>query len=209
MNALDQHYPFALPELSYTYSALEPHIDAQTMEIHHSKHHAGYVAKLNAALESHPELHHASLKEVLTSFTTYPTDVQTAVKNNAGGHTNHSFFWQTLSPTKTEPSAKLSEKIVESFGSFETFTQLFSDTALSLFGSGWVWLVKTSGSKLTIYTTANQDSPISDNDTPILGLDVWEHAYYLSYQNRRADYLKAWWNIVDWNFVSRLIDQQQ
>ena len=191
---------FTLPELTYEYNALEPHIDAQTMEIHHSKHHATYVTKLNEALENYPEHKNKSIEELLTSANTLAADVQTAVRNNGGGHHNHSLFWESMAPGGTAMSPELTQTINSAFGSFESFQKQFIDNALGRFGSGWSWLVK-NGDKLELYSTANQDSPLMEGKTPILGLDVWEHAYYLKYQNLRPDYIAAWWNVVDWQAV--------
>jgi len=192
---------FKLPQLKYEYSALEPHIDTKTMEIHHSKHHAGYVSKLNEAI-SGTEFEGKSLEEILKSG-----ELPTAIRNNAGGHWNHSFFWDILSPEKTEISGDLAEAINKSFVSFEKFQEEFEKVALGRFGSGWAWLVKTETGELKISSTPNQDNPLMANaevkGTPILGIDVWEHAYYLNYQNKRADYAKAFWNVVDWEEVSK------
>lgn len=189
-----------LPELSFGYSALEPYIDAQTMEIHHTKHHQTYIDKLNEALKGHQDLAQKPVEDLLRNLDDIPEDIRTAVRNHGGGHFNHSFFWKILSPEDGEKSNPLNDAIAESFGSFDTFKEEFSNTALARFGSGWAWLVKDAG-KLSIISTANQDSPISEGKTPILGLDVWEHAYYLKYQNKRADYIKAFWSIIDWDQV--------
>ena len=192
-----------LPALPYAFDALEPHIDARTMEIHHGKHHAAYVANLNAALDKHPELYDRSLDSLLADLASIPEDIRTAVRNNGGGHANHSFFWPLLSGSGGgAPSGALADAIRGEFGSFEAFQKLFAGAAMSRFGSGWAWLSLDAGGKLIVSSTANQDSPISDGLRPVLGLDVWEHAYYLNYQNRRADYVGAFWNVVDWNRVS-------
>jgi len=192
---------YELPKLPYDYSALEPHVDARTMEIHYSKHHAGYVTKLNAALENYPELQEKSLEELLQSLDVVPEDVRTAVRNNGGGHYNHSLFWQIMGPGKGgEPTGEFVNAIKRDFGDFSSFKETFSKEATGVFGSGWVWLI-VDGDKLVIAKTPNQDSPIMEGKKPILGLDVWEHAYYLKYQNRRPEYIENWWNIVNWNTV--------
>ena len=191
-----------LPKLPYAYDALEPHIDAQTMEIHHTKHHQGYVTKLNAALEKAPDLQKTSLEELLRGIATVPEAIRTAVRNNGGGHANHTLFWQVMAPKGGgEPSGKLGDAISKTFGGFAAFQEQFTAAATTRFGSGWAWLVLLNG-KLAIESTANQDSPIMEGKTPVLGLDVWEHAYYLKYQNRRPDYLTAWWNVVNWDKVA-------
>lgn len=191
---------FTLPEMPYEYNALEPHIDATTMEIHHTKHHATYVAKLNEALENYPEHKNKQIEELLATANTLAADVQAAVRNNGGGHHNHTLFWESMAPGGVVISPELTSKLNSAFGSLDNFKQQFSDTALARFGSGWAWLIKNNDN-LEIYSTANQDSPLMENKTPILGLDVWEHAYYLNYQNRRADYITAWWNVVNWQTV--------
>ncbi|MCX7679954.1 MAG: superoxide dismutase [Spirochaetes bacterium] len=191
-----------LPELPYPVNALEPYIDAKTMEIHHGKHHATYVAKLNEALEKHPALFDVPLEKLLENLASIPEDIRTAVRNNGGGHYNHSHFWTILSPENGQiPKGDLHTEIEKTFGSFEQFKKLFEQEALTRFGSGWVWLVIDAFGKLRIYSTANQDSPLFEGFTPLLGLDLWEHAYYLTYQNRRADYVAAFWNIVNWRAV--------
>lgn len=195
---------FSLPELGYAYDALEPHIDARTMEIHHTKHHNGYVTKANAALEGH-ELATKPVEEVLKRIDEVPADKKQAVINNAGGHANHSLFWSILSPTGGgNPSGDLGEAIESTFGSFDAFKEKFADAAATRFGSGWAWLVVDGSGKLHVTSTANQDSPYMEGLTPILGLDVWEHAYYLNYQNRRPDYISAFWSVVDWSKVNEL-----
>ena len=193
-----------LPPLPYPTNALEPHIDAQTMEIHHGKHHNAYVTNLNAALEKAPELASRSLEDLLKNLNAVPEAVRTAVRNNAGGHWNHSQFWLTMGPGGGgAPTGKLAEAINASFGEFEKFKEQFNAAGVGRFGSGWVWLVKEGG-KLAITSTPNQDNPLMEGKpAPILGNDVWEHAYYLKYQNRRPDYLKAWWNTVNWAEVSK------
>jgi len=194
---------FQLPTLSYAYDALEPHIDAATMEIHHSKHHAGYVKKLNAALEGHDDLAEKSVEDLLVNLDAMPQEIRIAVRNNGGGHANHSLFWQLMRPPSAadeekEKAAKLQFEpvLIEHFGSVEQFQAKFEEAAAGRFGSGWAWLV-AHGGELEIMSTPNQDSPLSEGKTPILGIDVWEHAYYLKYQNKRADYISAWWELVD------------
>jgi Fe-Mn family superoxide dismutase len=196
--------PFTLPPLPYPTNALEPSIDAQTMEIHHGKHHAAYVNNLNAAIEKAPELQGKSLEDLLKNLNAVPESVRTAVRNNAGGHWNHSMFWQIMSPNAGgQPTGKLADAIKSAFGDFEKFKEQFNAAGGARFGSGWAWLLNDGG-KLSIVSTPNQDNPIMDGKAaPILGLDVWEHAYYLKYQNRRPDYMKAWWNVVNWSEVAK------
>lgn len=190
-----------LPSLPYSFDALEPHIDARTMEIHHGKHHAGYVSNLNKALEGHEELAAKSVEDLLRGFDQVPEAIRTAVRNHGGGHANHSLFWTIMGPNGGgEPDGDLGDAINSAFGSFSELQDRFAGTAAGRFGSGWGWLV-VDGGKLDVLSTANQDSPLMDGKTPILGVDVWEHAYYLKYQNRRPDYLQAWWNVVDWQAV--------
>ena len=197
---------FEVPPLPYDYDALEPHIDEQTMRVHHDKHHQAYVDNANAALEGTP-LQDKPVEQVLTNLETLPEDKQAAVRNNAGGHVNHSLFWEIMGPGGGgEPSGALAEAIAATFDSFEAFTQLVNDTGVKRFGSGWSWLVH-DGTGLAVYSTPNQDSPILNDDVPILGIDDWEHAYYLKYQNRRPDYLAAWWNVVNWDAVSERFDR--
>jgi len=192
-----------LPDLPYAHDALEPNIDARTMEIHHGKHHAGYVAKLNAALQGHDDLAAKSIEDLLRGFSSLPDSVKGGVRNNGGGHANHSLFWSVMSPNGGgAPSGDLGSAIDASFGSFDEFKTVFSAAAGTRFGSGWAWLVVKADGSLAVYSTANQDSPYMDGDTPILGLDVWEHAYYLNYQNRRPDYVSAFWNVVSWDAVA-------
>ena len=192
-----------LPGLPYDHDALEPHIDAETMRIHHSKHHQGYVNNLNAALEKHPELADKSLEELLGDLDSVPQDIRTAVRNNGGGHANHSLFWPCMAPgSGGTPSGELADAIDSAFGSFDAFAEIFSKAAATRFGSGWAWLCVDESGGLVVTSTANQDNPVSEGLKPILGLDVWEHAYYLNYQNRRPDYVKAWWNVVNWEQVS-------
>ncbi len=196
-------YPFQLPELGYDYDALEPNIDARTMEIHHSKHHAGYTKKLNAALEGHEELHDKSIEELLAGIDALPGDIRTAVRNNGGGYVNHRLFWQIMTPGgASSPGGDLASAIGESFGSFDAFKEKFASTAAGQFGSGWGWLKVSPDGDLKIASTPNQDSPLMKGYTPILGVDVWEHAYYLHYQNRRGDYIDNWWNVVNWDVVA-------
>ncbi len=194
---------FKLPVLPYHFSALEPHIDAKTMEIHHDKHHAGYVNNLNAALEGKDDLLAMDIEDILANLDTVPEDIRTTVRNNGGGHYNHSLFWKVMSPQGGgEPLQHVSKALLESFKSFEHFQEEFAKAATTRFGSGWAWLVVDDG-KLEVMSTANQDSPLSVGKKPILGLDVWEHAYYLHYQNKRPDYIDAWWNVVNWEEVER------
>lgn len=194
---------FELPPLPYAEDALEPHIDARTMSIHHDKHHAGYTNNLNKALEGHAEWQNKSVEEILRNIEQIPDDIRTAVRNNGGGYANHSLFWQIMSPNGGgTPGGELAEAINAKFGSFDAFKEKLSSTAGSRFGSGWGWLVVKSDGSLDVYSTANQDSPYMEGDVPILGVDVWEHAYYLNYQNRRPDYISAWWNTVDWDQVA-------
>ncbi len=192
-----------LPALPYDYKALEPHIDARTMEIHHSKHHQGYVSKLNAALEKHPDLGSKNVEALIGDLDSLPDDIRVAVRNNGGGHANHSLFWQIMKPSGGgKPSGALADAINSTFGDFDQFKQQFSNAAATRFGSGWAWLVAVDG-KLIVESTPNQDSPLMRGMTPILGLDVWEHAYYLKYQNRRPDYIAAWWNVINWDDVAK------
>ena len=193
---------FELPKLPYAYDALEPHVDAKTMELHYSKHHQAYVTKLNEAVAAAPELQGKTVEELLTSLATVPESVRGAVRNHGGGHYNHSLFWSIMKPQGGgEPQGALGEGITKTFGDAAKFREAFTKAALSVFGSGWAWLVADGSKTLSIITTPNQDSPISQNLTPLLGLDVWEHAYYLKYQNRRPEYVEAWWNVVNWEVV--------
>ena len=194
---------FTLPPLPYDYKALEPHIDEQTMRIHHDKHHAAYVNNLNAALEKHPELQNKSAEDLLKSINTVPEDIRTAVRNNGGGHVNHTMFWEIMGPGKGgAPSGPIAEAIKSAFGDFEKFKTQLNDAGVKRFGSGWAWLIDTGG-KLVIESTANQDSPLMEGKKIVFGIDVWEHAYYLKYQNRRPDYLDAWWNVVNWAEINK------
>jgi Fe-Mn family superoxide dismutase len=192
---------YSVPDLPYDYNALEPHVDEQTMRIHHDKHHQAYVDKANAALDG-TEWADSDVDDVLRSLDQLPDDIRTAVRNNAGGHSNHSFFWQIMGPDAGgEPDGDLRAAIDDAFGSFDAFKDEFKAAGVNRFGSGWAWLVH-DGSGLAVVSTANQDSPVSEGKTPLLGVDVWEHAYYLKYQNRRPDYLDAWWNVVNWSEVA-------
>jgi Fe-Mn family superoxide dismutase len=195
---------FTLPPLGYDYAALEPHIDARTMEIHHTKHHQTYVTNLNAAIEKTPELQDKSLEWLLQNLSSVPESVRNAVRNNGGGHWNHTFFWQIIGPNAGgEPSGAVADAIKSSFGDYTKLKEQVNASGLARFGSGWAWVVADKGGKLSIESTPNQDTPVSEKKTPILGVDVWEHAYYLKYQNRRADYLAAWWNVVNWAEVAK------
>ena len=196
--------PHELPPLPYAFDALEPHVDARTMEIHHGKHHAGYVAKLNGALEKHPDLAGRSVEELLRDLSRVPEGIRTAVRNNGGGHANHSLFWPILTGNGGgAPDGDIGSAIDTAFGSFESFKERFSDAAATRFGSGWAWLSVDGAGKLVLGSTPNQDSPLSEGLTPIFGLDVWEHAYYLKYQNRRPEYIQAFWNVVNWQQVEQ------
>lgn len=190
---------YTLPDLPYGYDALEPYIDVETMHLHHDKHHNTYVTNLNAAIEKYPELAEQSVEELVTNLNEVPEDIRTAVRNNGGGHANHSFFWKIMAPnTGGEPTGAIKEAIDQAFGSFEKMKEEFKTAATGRFGSGWAWLVMNNG-KLEITSTANQDSPLTDGKTPIIGLDVWEHAYYLKYKNVRPDYIAAFWDVVNWD----------
>ena len=196
---------YHLPKLPYEFNSLEPYIDTRTMTVHYKMHHAAYVDKLNKALEAYPDLQSKSVYELLYELERIPEEIRLAVRNNGGGHANHSFFWPSLSPKGNgEPSGQLAELINTAFGSLDGFKEQFTQAALGLFGSGWAWLGFDTGGKLHVGSTANQDSPLMQGHLPILGLDVWEHAYYLNYQNRRPDYVAAWWNVVDWGRVAEL-----
>jgi Fe-Mn family superoxide dismutase len=195
---------FTLPPLPYDYSALEPHIDTQTMQIHHDKHHAAYVTNANTALESYADLQSRSAEELLKNINDVPEAIRTAVRNNVGGHVNHTMFWEIMGPGGGgEPTGALADAIAKSFGSFADLKAKINDAGVKRFGSGWSWLVLDKGGNLAVVSTANQDSPLMDGQTPILGVDVWEHAYYLKYQNLRAKYLEAWWNTVNWAEVAK------
>lgn len=194
---------YTLPDLPYAYDALEPSIDARTMEIHHTKHHQAYINKANAALEGHADLAGKSVEDLIAGLSSVPEGIRTAIRNNGGGHANHSLFWTILRPSGGgTPSGDLESAISSTFGSFDNFKEEFSNAAATRFGSGWAWL-SVDGGKLVVESTPNQDSPLSEGRTPILGLDVWEHAYYLNYQNRRPDYIAAFWNVVNWDEVAK------
>jgi Fe-Mn family superoxide dismutase len=193
-----------LPPLPYAYEALEPHIDASTMRFHHDKHHATYVKNLNAALDKYPQLKSRTVEQMLANLNSIPKDIQTMVRNNGGGHVNHSMFWRIMKPNGGgEPTGAIASAIKQNFGDFAAFKKQFNAAGSGRFGSGWVWLVGNKGGKLEITTTPNQDSPLSEGKYPIMGNDVWEHAYYLKYQNRRADYLDAWWNVLNWDEINK------
>ncbi len=202
---MSQH---TLPKLPYSFDALEPYIDAKTMEIHHDKHHGGYVSKLNAALEKAPELEGKSVEDLLKNLNQLPESVRAAIRNNGGGHANHSLFWTLMGKGKGgTPVGKLGEAMSSTFGSFDAFREKFATAAAGRFGSGWAWLTLGTNGKLEITTTPNQDTPISEGKTPVLGLDVWEHAYYVKYQNKRPEYIDAWWNVVDWEAVNQKYEE--
>ena len=194
---------FSLPSLPYAEDALEPHVDARTMNIHHTKHHQAYINNLNNAIAG-TEWESKSIEEILRNINSVPADKKTAVQNNGGGHANHSLFWQIMSPNGGgQPSGELADAITAKFGSFDAFKEKFAGAAATRFGSGWAWLVAKSDGSVDVYSTANQDSPLMQGDVPLMGLDVWEHAYYLNYQNRRPDYVTAWWNVVNWDQVAK------
>ncbi|QIL46334.1 superoxide dismutase [Vagococcus coleopterorum] len=194
---------YTLPDLPYAYDALEPHIDVETMKLHHDKHHNTYVTNLNAAIEKYPELAEKSIDELVADLANVPADIKTAVQNNGGGHANHTFFWEIMAPNAGgEPTGEIKEAIEATFGSFEDFKTQFAAAATGRFGSGWAWLVVNNG-KLEVMSTANQDSPLTEGKTPVLGLDVWEHAYYKKFSNVRPDYIKAFWNVVNWDEVNK------
>ena len=197
---------YELPPLPYPKEALEPHIDAQTMEIHHGKHHATYVTNLNKAIAGKADLEKKSIEELISNMNAIPEDIRGVVRNNGGGHANHSMFWRTMGPKAGgTPTGKLAEDINATFGSFDAFKEKFEAAGLGRFGSGWAWLI-VKGGKLEITSTPNQDNPLMDGNKPVLGCDVWEHAYYLKYQNKRADYLKGWWNVVNWSEVGKIYE---
>ncbi len=200
---------FTLPDLPYDYNALEPHVDEQTMRIHHDKHHGTYVTNLNAALEKHPEFDAGNdIDALLRRIDEVPEDIRTAVRNNGGGHANHTMFWEIMGPNGGgQPSGALADAINSAFGSFDEFKAKFGDAGKTRFGSGWSWLIVGKDGGLQVISTANQDSPLMDGQYPVMGLDVWEHAYYLKYQNRRPDYIEAWWNTVNWDEVARRFEQ--
>ena len=196
---------FTLPPLPYAYDALEPHIDAETMRVHHDKHHQAYLNKFNAALKGYEkEFEHASVEQILSNLDAVPSEIRTAVCNNGGGYYHHSLFWEMMSPTGGgEPRGEIAQKLEDTFGSFETFKEQFTTVALSNFGSGWTWLVQDKKKQLAILSTPNQDSPVSQGFHILLGIDTWEHAYYLKYQNRRPEYVAAWWNVINWDTVNQ------
>jgi Fe-Mn family superoxide dismutase len=197
-----------LPPLPYAYDALEPHIDKETMTLHHDKHHQAYVNNLNTALEKYPDLQGKSAEELIRDLNSVPEDIRMAVRNNGGGHVNHTMFWEIMGPNGGgQPTGAIADAINQAFGSFDDFKKQFNDAGVKRFGSGWVWLVRSSSGQLQITSTQNQDNPISEGQTPILGNDVWEHAYYLKYQNRRPDYLSAWWNTINWDEINRRFGQ--
>ncbi len=198
------NYPYSLPKLEYAYNALEPHIDAKTMEIHYTKHHQAYIDNLNKAVERYPALYSVQLEELLAGLIDLPQDIQLAVRNHGGGHWNHTFFWTVLTrDSKKKPVGKIEQAIVKTFGSFDAFKEQFSAHAKTVFGSGWAWLCVDQKGTLSVSATPNQDCPIMKDLTPLLGLDVWEHAYYLKYQNKRPDYIESWWNVVNWDMVEK------
>lgn len=200
---------FELPKLPYAYNALEPYIDEKTMKIHHGKHHQAYLDKLNTALEKHPELFKKTIEEILSDLNSVPENIRTAVINNGGGYYHHSIFWKMMSHDGGgEPKAELAEVINKTFGSFEVFKEKFTAEASAHFASGWTWLVKDADNKLSIISTPNQDSSISKGLVPLIGIDTWEHAYYLKYQNRRPEYIEAWWNVVNWDYAEKKIKNQ-
>jgi Fe-Mn family superoxide dismutase len=195
---------FEVPPLPYGYDALEPYIDEETMHLHHDKHHAAYVNNLNNALANYPDLQSKSAEDLIKNLNDLPEAVRTAVRNNGGGHVNHTMFWQIMGPNGGgDPQGAFAEEIRNTFGSLEALKTAFNDAGVKRFGSGWTWLVRASSGELKVVSTANQDNPVSDGDFPIMGNDVWEHAYYLKYQNRRPDYLAAWWNVINWDEVTR------
>jgi len=199
---------FTLPPLPYDYKALEPHIDAATMQFHHDKHHAAYVKNLNDAVNKYPQLKSKSVEDLVRNLNSVPEDIRTTLRNNGGGHLNHTMFWAIMGPNGGgQPKGAIAKAIQSSFGSFEDFKKQFNEAGTKRFGSGWAWLVRTKDGKLQIMSTANQDSPLMEGNYPIMGNDVWEHAYYLKYQNKRADYLTAWWNVVNWDEVNKRYDR--
>ena len=197
---------FEVPPLPYAYNALEPHIDEQTMHLHHDKHHQAYVDNLNNALKAHADWQSKSIEEILTNLSSVPEDIRNAVRNNGGGHYNHSMFWKIMKPQGGgEPTGKIAE-VIKELGGLAAFQEKLNDAGVKRFGSGWAWLVRSKAGKYEITSTANQDNPLSDGNYPIMGNDVWEHAYYLKYQNRRAEYLKAWWNVVNWDEINKRLE---
>jgi len=199
---------YEVPPLPYAYNALEPHIDEQTMHLHHDKHHAAYVAKLNAAVEKYPDLQKKSAEELIRNLSALPEDIRGVVRNNGGGHVNHTMFWQIMGPNKGgNPTGAVAEAINKTFGSFDAFKEKFEAAGANQFGSGWAWLARTKSGEFKVTSTPNQDNPLSNGEFPVMGNDVWEHAYYLKYQNRRPDYLEAWWNVVNWDEVNKRLAQ--
>jgi Fe-Mn family superoxide dismutase len=199
---------FEVPPLPYDYNALQPTIDEQTMHLHHDKHHQAYVTNANAALEKYPDWQNRDPEDILRNLNSVPEDIRTAVRNNVGGHVNHSMFWRIMGPNAGgEPTGAIADVINRTFGSFDAFKQQFNDAGAKRFGSGWAWLIRSGDGQFSIVSTANQDSPLIDGNYPIMGNDVWEHAYYLTYQNRRPEYLSAWWNVVNWDEVNNRLQQ--
>jgi len=194
---------YEVPPLPYAYNALEPHIDEQTMHLHHDKHHAAYVTKLNGAVEKYPDLGKKSAEDLVRNLSTVPEDVRGVVRNNGGGHVNHTMFWEIMGGKGGNPSGAVADAINKTFGNFDAFKEKFEAAGVNQFGSGWAWLVRTKSGEFKIVSTPNHDNPMTTGDFPVLGNDVWEHAYYLKYQNRRPDYLKAWWNVVNWDEVNK------
>jgi Fe-Mn family superoxide dismutase len=194
---------YEVPPLPYAYNALEPHIDEQTMHLHHDKHHAAYVTKLNGAVEKYPDLAKKSAEDLVRNLSAVPEDVRGAVRNHGGGHVNHTMFWEIMGGKGGNPTGAVADGINKAFGNFEAFKEKFEAAGANQFGSGWAWLVKTKSGEFKVTSTANQDNPMTNGEFPLLGNDVWEHAYYLKYQNRRPDYLKAWWNVVNWDEVNK------
>jgi superoxide dismutase, Fe-Mn family len=199
---------YEVPPLPYAYNALEPYIDEETMHLHHDKHHQAYVTNLNAAIDKHPELGNQSPEDLIRNLNSIPDDIRTAVRNNGGGHVNHTMFWQIMRPGGGgEPTGPIADAINQAFGSFEQLKQQFNDAGVKRFGSGWAWVCRDPDGSLHIESTANQDNPLTDGHAPIFGNDVWEHAYYLKYQNRRPEYLNAWWNVVNWDEINKRFQQ--
>ena len=199
---------YEVPPLPYAYNALEPHIDEQTMHLHHDKHHAAYVTKLNGAVEKHPDLQKKSPEDLIRNLNSLPEDIRGVVRNNGGGHVNHTMFWQIMGPHKGgAPSGAIADAINKTFGSFDAFKEKFEAAGANQFGSGWAWLVRTKSGEFQVKSTPNQDNPMSNGEFPVMGNDVWEHAYYLKYQNRRPDYLKAWWNVVNWDEINKRLKE--
>jgi len=199
---------YEVPPLPYAYNALEPHIDEQTMHLHHDKHHAAYVTKLNGAVEKHPDLQKKSPEDLIRNLNSLPDDIRGVVRNNGGGHVNHTMFWQIMGANKGgNPSGAIADAINKTFGGFDAFKEKFEAAGVNQFGSGWAWLVRTKSGEFQVKSTANQDNPMMNGEFPVFGNDVWEHAYYLKYQNRRPDYLKAWWNVVNWDEINKRLSQ--